>query len=154
MCSDELLKYLQEGQPIGIDLDRERPIPIDRAGHLRILREGRKRPHDRSVIQRWSRNGRGPLHVRLETVMTGGGLCTTREAVNRFLIRWADSLRPRRPMLAKGDVDGLDGGVLNSLPASSPNRRPTSAAASYLDQIGLLAPGARRSNPGDLAEAG
>ena len=139
MCSDKLLKYLAEGQPIQIDLDREHPIPIERAGHLRILREGRKRPHDRSVLQRWSRDGRGPLRVRLETVMTGKGLCTTREAVHRFLIRWAESLRPRRPMPPEGFTDAPDGRAHLPWPTSSPSRRSASAAVTYLDQIGLLA---------------
>ncbi len=40
---------------------------------------------NRTVVYRYAKKGVGPARVRLETIMVGGVLCSSREAVQRFV---------------------------------------------------------------------
>lgn len=147
MCSVKLLKYLTDGQPIEIDPETEDVIPLKKAGLLPLLREPDGRSTHIGTLRRWARKGRGPLHVRLETLQTGRDMYTSKQAVVRFSQRLAESMR--EPLGAPGQK-GSTQGVEEATPIEEGSLRPiggqtqimppaarTSAASTFLDGAGL-----------------
>ena len=86
-----------------IDTQKEQLLTLSEAAHSVPVIDG-KRPHP-STIFRWIRDGvRGG--VRLEHVRVGGRICTTREALERFMHEAAmapppSSLQHKRVILKK-----------------------------------------------------
>jgi hypothetical protein len=68
--------------------------PMARAAKWLPTRRGDRPPHA-SCLFRWAKHGlRG---VRLETLRVGGTLCTSREALERFFARLAETDDPHAP---------------------------------------------------------
>jgi hypothetical protein len=79
-----------------IDLATERPISLSQAArYCPRLRPGRK-VHS-STLFRWAT--RGSRGIYLEVLDTPGGLCTSKQAINRFFMRLtaARNLPGRQP---------------------------------------------------------
>jgi hypothetical protein len=77
-----------------IDLETETPIPLKQATRHRLLRakSANGQALNFSTVWRWAMNGsRG---VRLETVRIAATLCTTNEAIERFIERLSNPALP------------------------------------------------------------
>ena len=142
MCSQNLMQYLANGQPIQIDPDVEDLVPLAGAGELPPLaRCGKPRTHI-ATLRRWSRDGRGPRKIKLETMKLGRDVYTSREAVVRFACRYAESMRDEEPTRLNALPD--DNSTLPTKPTTG-STRPTvtiagdrvTAASRQLDSAGL-----------------
>lgn len=83
-----------------IDLVSERLVALTEVPKLAEMPRlrGGKRPHI-ATIYRWAQNGiRG---VKLETVRLGGTVCTSVEAIQRFVERLSDPTSTTRPSPTK-----------------------------------------------------
>jgi hypothetical protein len=102
---------------MSIDLESEEALTLKAATKLPILRRNGRHPHV-SQLYRWATTGlRGG--IRLETVKIGGSLCTTREAVLRFIARLTN---PDTPV---------------SAPTPARRQREVAAAEKQLEAAGL-----------------
>ncbi len=85
-----------------IELEHESPIRLNAARSLPCLQRDGKRA-DPATIWRWAKVGilKNGERVRLETIVVGGSLCTTREAAYRFIERLSGVARDADPRPAR-----------------------------------------------------
>lgn len=85
-----------------IDLENESPIRLNAARGLKCLQRDGKRP-DPATLWRWAKVGilRDGERVKLETLVVGGSICTTKEAAYRFIERLSGISRNDAPTTSK-----------------------------------------------------
>ena len=83
-----------------IDVMAEKMVSLNDARQL-LNRNGR--PIGRTTIWRWST--RGVRGVVLETVLVGGGCCTSYEAIQRFVERLTSAARGRASVESIASVE-------------------------------------------------